>query len=397
MAYNKETGMWEGFIYKIWNDVNDKIYIGQTITNISTRFSEHKHCAKNNKYNNYVYNAMRKIGIDHFYISQVEKIMSDSKQDLISKVDQAERDHIQRNKDCGVELYNMTDGGDHIDAGYFNKPVIQYNAKGEVMNEFNSVKEASESIGVTYSVISSACNKHVFYSGGYIWRYKDDNLTQDDMNYLKTKKPNMGRPKKVYQFDFNGNFIKEYSSVTEAANLLSMSIGDISSCCRMEHKSAGGYIWLYNKDDINNYPYFNDLILSNHNQHNSLTLMKPVEQRDQYTGELIDTFNSQKEAADSLGNKSPSLISQCCLNHIATAYGFHWCYVGCFDRKNLLKCKHKQIDMFDKDGSYIQTFDSIRECVKYLGVQIGAGSDINNVCKGIRKSAYGYVWKYKNQ
>jgi predicted GIY-YIG superfamily endonuclease len=31
-----------GFIYKIVNDINDKIYIGKTLTSIEKRFSEHK-------------------------------------------------------------------------------------------------------------------------------------------------------------------------------------------------------------------------------------------------------------------------------------------------------------------------------------------------------------------
>ena len=30
MSYNKETGMYEGYIYKIVNDINDKVYIGHT-------------------------------------------------------------------------------------------------------------------------------------------------------------------------------------------------------------------------------------------------------------------------------------------------------------------------------------------------------------------------------
>lgn len=34
MAYNKETGMYEGYIYKIINNINNKAYIGQTITTI---------------------------------------------------------------------------------------------------------------------------------------------------------------------------------------------------------------------------------------------------------------------------------------------------------------------------------------------------------------------------
>ena len=32
-----------GFIYKITNNINDKIYIGKTLSSIEKRFSEHKH------------------------------------------------------------------------------------------------------------------------------------------------------------------------------------------------------------------------------------------------------------------------------------------------------------------------------------------------------------------
>ena len=41
MSYNKETGMWEGFIYKITNDINDKVYIGQTTQTVEDRFKQH--------------------------------------------------------------------------------------------------------------------------------------------------------------------------------------------------------------------------------------------------------------------------------------------------------------------------------------------------------------------
>ena len=41
MSFNKETNMYEGFIYKIYNDVNSKIYIGQTTTSIKERWHGH--------------------------------------------------------------------------------------------------------------------------------------------------------------------------------------------------------------------------------------------------------------------------------------------------------------------------------------------------------------------
>lgn len=49
MSFNKETGMYEGYIYKIINDINDKVYIGQTITTIAERWHGHMSSVLNEK------------------------------------------------------------------------------------------------------------------------------------------------------------------------------------------------------------------------------------------------------------------------------------------------------------------------------------------------------------
>lgn len=80
MAYNKETGMYEGYIYKIINDINDKVYVGQTINTINSRFSAHKSSSKTiDKRECALYRAMRKYGVDHFSIVEVAKYISDKK------------------------------------------------------------------------------------------------------------------------------------------------------------------------------------------------------------------------------------------------------------------------------------------------------------------------------
>ena len=61
MSFNKETGMYEGYIYKIINDINDKVYIGQTITTIAERWHGHMSSVLNEKRcKSALYNAMRK-------------------------------------------------------------------------------------------------------------------------------------------------------------------------------------------------------------------------------------------------------------------------------------------------------------------------------------------------
>ena len=54
--------------------------------------------------------------------------------------------------------------------------------------------------------------------------------------------------KVIFQYDLQGNFIKEWKSLTEAKNNISnINIPNICNCCRGKRKQAGGYIWKYGK------------------------------------------------------------------------------------------------------------------------------------------------------
>ncbi len=59
-----------GFIYIIRNTINNKVYIGQTKTSVDIRWKEHLRHAR---YGDQVINrAMRKYGVDKFYIETLE-------------------------------------------------------------------------------------------------------------------------------------------------------------------------------------------------------------------------------------------------------------------------------------------------------------------------------------
>lgn len=59
---------------------------------------------------------------------------------------------------------------------------------------------------------------------------------------------------------------------------------------------------------------------------------------------------------------------------------------------------NKPINQFDLNGNYIMTYGSAFEAAKALGkissTSKGATSHIADVCRGSRKTAYGYIWKY---
>ena len=88
----------------------------------------------------------------------------------------------------------------------------------------------------------------------YIKIFKSDKLTNSDetgqgnTGRIKEVIDRMSKPKSriVYQYNLDGNFIKEYRSVREAANYLSLSHSNISRCCNNISKHAGGFIFRYN-------------------------------------------------------------------------------------------------------------------------------------------------------
>ena len=49
----------------------------------------------------------------------------------------------------------------------------------------------------------------------------------------------------VLQFDLNGQFIKTWTSIKEAAEQLGIKYQGISRVCRGERRSSGGYMWEY--------------------------------------------------------------------------------------------------------------------------------------------------------
>lgn len=57
-----------------------------------------------------------------------------------------------------------------------------------------------------------------------------------------------GRNKRINQYDLNNNFIKQYTSATDAANSLNFKKGGKSAilrACRNQQKTSGGYIWKF--------------------------------------------------------------------------------------------------------------------------------------------------------
>lgn len=56
------------------------------------------------------------------------------------------------------------------------KPVVQYDFNGEYVGEFDSVREASDILGIRYECIGRSARGKRYSAGGWCWRFREDVL-----------------------------------------------------------------------------------------------------------------------------------------------------------------------------------------------------------------------------
>lgn len=144
------------------------------------------------------------------------------------------------------------------------------------------------------------------YETEYIKLYQSDKLTNSDetgsgnsfriKEVLDRQSKTSGRI--VYQYDINGNFIKEFRSARFAADCLSLSHSNISRCCNGLSKHAGGFIFRYEKSD-------NIETVSNPN-----AVKKSVIEVDQF-GNLINEWSSIMDCSRDTGIDNGNISRVC--------------------------------------------------------------------------------------
>lgn len=212
-----------GLIYKISNDINDKIYIGKTFLTLQQRFNEHCKDSKGFRMNRPLYKAMNKYGIEHFKIELVEEVLD------WTRVDEREIYWIDY-YDSYNNGYNATLGGD-------GKVLIDYQNVFNLFQEGASVKEIAEELERDTGHIADIL--------------KSMGISQEEILNRKMK----NQCKSLQMLDKNEQVIMEFISVAAAAqycidnNLSKDTISGISAhisqCCNGIRNTAYKYKWKY--------------------------------------------------------------------------------------------------------------------------------------------------------
>lgn len=225
-------------IYKIRNKINDKLYIGQTTFDIEKRFKEHVNRAKNElDINRPIYNAMRKYGIENFYIELVETNLTKN------QANERERYWISYYDTFYGNGYNATEGGDN--GATHSLSVIQIDMDTlEVIHIFKSTHDAARYFGKNNAPINRVCLGQRNSSYGYYWCYEYNYETY--IEKIKEQKETKKEDKKVNQIDIHTNkIIGTYSSTWMAEKELNVTHGHIKRVCENKRNTFHGYRWEY--------------------------------------------------------------------------------------------------------------------------------------------------------
>lgn len=181
----------------------------------------------------------------------------------------------------------------------------------------------------------------------------------------------------VYQYSMNGDFIKEWDSITEAALYYKLSYGVIYGAASKEkvRVTAGGFLWRREK-------------------HDKIKATRGVSTKRkvcQYTikGELVKTYDTIILAESSLGG---NLNLTRAIKNNGIAGGYCWVYKGepfiKPSQKKLRKAGLVKVGRFNLDDELIELYDNVNIVVNLFG------SSIFHNLNGRSNKAYGFRWKY---
>lgn len=228
-------------------------------------------------------------------------------------------------------------------ANAYSKIVYQYTPQGEFLAEYGSVAEAARTFAISgkaksvntarTSIMNAANHRSITVNGykttiqsayGYKWSYTKESSSNGSVEI----KGRNSQTRSISQYSKCGKYIKTYSSIKEAADVLGVAQAHITQCARGQRISAHGYLWAY--ADTENIELFirdkaKEKMRGGKMWSGSNHRACQVKQYD-LDGNYIQTYPSIADAARTL-DISVSNISGCARGKKnVTAGGFIWKY-----------------------------------------------------------------------
>ena len=145
-------------------------------------------------------------------------------------------------KDSYYDLTNIV-AKINSDITSFDKPLGQYDLKGNLVAHFDSCNKAALAIGGSHRNISLACVGGKKSAYGHIWCYDEDLDKLPLKIEYANKKP---KRRKINRYTLDGDYIDTFIGIKPAVKQLGFGIPSvIDACCFGMIPNAFGYIWKY--------------------------------------------------------------------------------------------------------------------------------------------------------
>lgn len=287
------------YIYCARNSVNDKVYIGCT-KRFRQRIWEHMRCY--DREDCVFHRAIKEIGIDKFSFEIIDKAHTEE------DAHRLEQKYIEE-YDSFNNGYNSTIGG--FSATPWNvRKIVCLDLDGNLVKTYDSAGQAERDGGYNNINVLLCCKGKLNTCKNHMFMYEDDYLEHGAKPYVK---PVSSKRKAIIQCDLQGQFIEKFDSVSMAAEKLGIDRPQISSALTGKHKTAGGFIFVYE----NNFP------IEDISCYVPRKKGRKIAQVDINTGEIINVYNRISEAGEAL-NVSYKVIQKAVDNDVRTAYGYKW-------------------------------------------------------------------------
>lgn len=210
-----------GFIYKITNDINNKVYIGKTEWSIEKRFKEHLRDAnKQYRQNRPLYRAIHKYGQEHFSVEEIEEVSNEL-------LDEREQYWIEYYHSYHFG-YNGTKGGD-------GKRLYDYD---DICDYYEKTKN-QKATAIYFNIDPNTVKRALEINKIQIIPSNEQQIIQ--------------KGKKINQYDLNKKFIQSFRSGGEAGKYIvnnhlskgsaATAAARIREACNKPSKTAYGYFW----------------------------------------------------------------------------------------------------------------------------------------------------------
>lgn len=285
------------FIYKITNNINQKVYIGKTVRTVDIRWKQHLQRGRELFRKEHLYRAMRKYGINNFSVETLEECPDDLRYERESyyiclynsleplgynyllyqngtypneKIEEvvlqewlqgmlmchiSEKLHISVKKISEIlKKHNITN--EEIQkrkSAYIgeksSKSVNQYNLSGDFIRQWVSASVAGRELRINCASISKNCCGDLLSYKGFIWQYEELDNIEDIIEKMKTIKKTGKNKKAIIQLDKNREFIQEFESASAAGRFLGKAHAGIAYAARTGG-TAYGFYWKYKEEAI---------------------------------------------------------------------------------------------------------------------------------------------------